>query len=408
MEYKDLAKIYHMDGTSHRESSIQAEYERRYNADSTFRLDFDTPYGSLFVAVPRELTVLSERILRTERKISNIVHNLPGVANRAVLRGLVMDEVVCTNAIEEIRSSMEQVRDALEATDEAPANQKRFRELAMLYISIMEGTAVLPGTPEEVRAIYDDVTRGEIPDGKLPDGRLFRTKGVNVVQGGAYVIHSGLEPEDKIIEAIEKMLAVLSSFEVPSLYRGIIAHYMFEYIHPFYDGNGRTGRYLLSLALSESLSSVTALSLSRIIAQNREDYYKAFKTTENPMNRGELTFFVYAMLELIRQAQLQLEEKLEKNEAALENMKKAMAEIVAEGELRDTEMQIVYMLMQYGEFDVFGSAPLHDIAAHVNLGDQMTRKYLSSLEKEGIVYRVSKRNPVSFRLTPEFKAKYGL
>ena len=52
------------------------------------------------------------------------------------------------------------------------------------------------------------------------------------------------------------------------------------------------------------------MSLSRIIAENRAIYYGAFKTTEKPLNKDELTFFVFFMLELIREAQLQLEARL--------------------------------------------------------------------------------------------------
>ena len=83
----------------------------------------------------------------------------------------------------------------------------------------------------------------------------------------------------------------------------LASHYLFEYAHPFYDGNRRTGRYLLSLFLSEPLSKPTVLSLSRTIAENRSDYYAAFRTVDNPLNKGELTFFVYALLDLVRKAQ---------------------------------------------------------------------------------------------------------
>lgn len=54
------------------------------------------------------------------------------------------------------------------------------------------------------------------------------------------------------------------------------AHYIFEYAHPFYDGNGRTGCYLLSLFLENSLSQPTVLSLSRAIANNRFALTDAF------------------------------------------------------------------------------------------------------------------------------------
>ena len=227
------------------------------------------------------------------------------------------------------------------------------------------------------------------------------------MQGGARVIHSGLEPESTIVEAVEKMIALSRSPEIPALYRGLAAHYLFEYIHPFYDGNGRTGRYLLSLLLSESLSSATALSLSRIIAENREAYYRAFKTTEKPLNRGELTFFVTAMLELIREAQLQLERRLEHNAEALTSIERVMVGVSADLHLKEQESQVVFMLMQYEAFGLLGEAPLADIAAHLGLKEQMTRKHVASLEELGVVVKRRKRSPMTFALSDEFKEHYG-
>lgn len=54
-----------------------------------------------------------------------------------------------------------------------------------------------------------------------------------------------------------------------------VAHYQFEAIHPFTDGNGRTGRILNSLILiQEGLLSLPILSLSRYILSQRADYYR--------------------------------------------------------------------------------------------------------------------------------------
>ena len=54
-----------------------------------------------------------------------------------------------------------------------------------------------------------------------------------------------------------------------------IGHYQFEAIHPFNDGNGRTGRVLNSLfLLQENLLTLPILYLSRYIIQNKADYYR--------------------------------------------------------------------------------------------------------------------------------------
>lgn len=406
MEYKELSKMFYSNASNDRDASLEREYRARFFAESTFRLGFDSPEGELFIAVPREMSLLVERILRTERKISNTLRSMPGTASNAVLRGFVLDEVVSTNAIEDIRSTREQVKEALEAPQEAPLSAKRFRELATLYLSIINDDAMAPSAPEDIRKIYDEVTYGEISPEKMPDGDLFRAHGVEIVQGGYKVVHRGMEPESAITEAIQRMLAIANSEEIPALYGGIAAHYLFEYIHPFYDGNGRTGRYLLSLMLNESLSAATALSLSRIIAENRDEYYRAFKTAEKPLNKGELTFFVFTMLELIREAQLRLEEGLLKNIETLDALNQLMSVIAEREELKDQEANIVFMLMQCRAFGLYGYAPLDEIARQIGLGSQMVRKHLTSLEQKGIVVKVRKRNPITFSLSREFADRY--
>ena len=48
-DYKELAKIYHMDNSSSRDANIKKELESRLNAESTFRTNFRTPNGELFL-----------------------------------------------------------------------------------------------------------------------------------------------------------------------------------------------------------------------------------------------------------------------------------------------------------------------------------------------------------------------
>ena len=408
MEYKELAKIYHMDRSSSRDKTVLVELNSRINAESAFLTGFDTPNGELFFTVPRELSVLNERVLRTERKVSNLLRELPGIARSAVLRGMVLDEVVCTNAIEDIHSTRRQIKEALDAAQEHSARIRRFKELATLYLGITDGDIAAPETPEDIRSIYDKVVAGEMPKDKLPDGILFRKEGVDITAGGVRVIHHGLEPETKIIEAMEKMIDITRDENIPFLYSAIASHYIFEYAHPFYDGNGRTGRYLLSLLLSQSLSAATALSLSRVISENKETYYHAFKTVEDKLNHAELTFFIYTMLDLIRSAQLGVIDRLETNINVLAQLESTMDVIISDMKLKEKEGNIVYMLLQYEAFGLFGDATLQEIANHLLVGKQQARKYLASLEEKGVCEKTNSYNPVTFGLTDEFIAKYML
>jgi Fic family protein len=80
-------------------------------------------------------------------------------------------------------------------------------------------------------------------------------------------------------DVLRSMLANWERFlhnetEIDPLIRMAIGHYQFEAIHPFTDGNGRTGRVLNSLFLiQEGLLSLPILYLSRFIIENKTDYY---------------------------------------------------------------------------------------------------------------------------------------
>ena len=66
--------------------------------------------------------------------------------------------------------------------------------------------------------------------------------------------------------------------EIDPLVRMAVAHYQFEAIHPFTDGNGRTGRVLNSLFfVSEGLLTLPILYLSRYIIQHNADYYRLLR-----------------------------------------------------------------------------------------------------------------------------------
>ncbi len=66
-----------------------------------------------------------------------------------------------------------------------------------------------------------------------------------------------------------------SAVEIDPLIRMAVTHYQFEAIHPFTDGNGRTGRIVNSLFLiQEGLLTLPILYLSRYIIQNKADYYR--------------------------------------------------------------------------------------------------------------------------------------
>ena len=109
-------------------------------------------------------------------------------------------------------------------------------------------------------------------------------------------------PESKIIQYIDKIILILNDESIEPMIRIAIFHYLFAYIHPFYDGNGRINRYIASYMLSKHYSSIMPYRLSMTIKENLSDYYEAFKTTNDVRNKGDITTFVYEFLNIIYKA----------------------------------------------------------------------------------------------------------
>ena len=90
------------------------------------------------------------------------------------------------------------------------------------------------------------------------------------------IIYTPPEGRDRIHLQLDNWAEYLNaSSSVDPLIRMAVAHYQFEAIHPFHDGNGRTGRVLnLMFLVREQLLSIPILYLSRYIIEHRGDYYR--------------------------------------------------------------------------------------------------------------------------------------
>jgi Fic family protein len=93
-------------------------------------------------------------------------------------------------------------------------------------------------------------------------------------------------------EDIEKLLTNLEKYinepnDIDPLVNMAIIHYQFETIHPFYDGNGRTGRIIniLYLILNDLLD-IPILYLSNYIIKNKSDYYRLLQEVRTKNNWG--------------------------------------------------------------------------------------------------------------------------
>jgi len=100
--------------------------------------------------------------------------------------------------------------------------------------------------------------------------------------------------------------------EFDSLVKMAIIHYQFEAIHPFYDGNGRTGRIINILyLLLEDLLDIPILYLSRYIIKNKSDYYRLLKQVSFDNGLNEWILFMLKGIEIIAKETIQIIKEVE-------------------------------------------------------------------------------------------------
>lgn len=109
--------------------------------------------------------------------------------------------------------------------------------------------------------------------GLIDDAGHFRSGGVGVASGEE-IIHYA-PPAERVPHLMKDLFEWLNGTEEHPLIKSCIFHYEFEFIHPFSDGNGRTGRLWQTLILANWRPVFKNLPIENIVYKYRKEYYKA-------------------------------------------------------------------------------------------------------------------------------------
>ena len=107
-------------------------------------------------------------------------------------------------------------------------------------------------------------------EGLVKEAGTFRSKNVGVY-AGTQLIHAGT-PAAYVPELIDQLFSWLKQSGLHPLIKSCIFHYEFEFIHPFADGNGRTGRLWQSLILQKWKPFFAWLPVETLIHEQQEGY----------------------------------------------------------------------------------------------------------------------------------------
>lgn len=127
----------------------------------------------------------------------------------------------------------------------------------------------------------------------------------NVGVGGADGVTHVAPPPNMVPQLMGELFDWLKTTDDNLLIVSCVFHYEFEFIHPFHDGNGRTGRLWQSVILNSYKNIFSAIPIESVVRDNQEMYYKAL---EDSGSVGESTPFIEFMLQII----LKTLEKLKK------------------------------------------------------------------------------------------------
>ncbi len=384
MEYELLSKIFYKKPTEY-----ESIYDARFNSEASIKLPIKIHENVGFIFNTNEITKLLVKIYKTINKINLLRTHLPNIAINSYIIKSLKDEIALTNEIEGVRSTRKEIEDAIDSIK----NDKnaRFKGLVDKYFKLISNEIIPLNNCEDIRTIYDTLVLPEIEKENLPDGILFRKEPVQVVSATQKEKHRGIMPESKIIESLDLCLDFLKNDDIDSLIKISAFHYLFGYIHPFYDGNGRTSRFISSYLIKNELDVLLALKLSYTVKNNINKYYKAFDICNDRKNKGDITFFVVTFLELLSQASDDLYTKIADLNDQLNYYNNIINTLVNEKVLNDKQAKCIFILCQNRLFDDT-YMNMNTLTELLEKSDTTTRKILKSLESKNLLVKSRNKN----------------
>jgi Fic family protein len=181
-----------------------------------------------------------------------------------------------------------------------------------LITAILDGKRVIapPREVQEVKnalAAYDyfDTWKPEaekdlleahriLMSGLIDEAGIYRRGGVGVM-AGQQVIHMA-PPADRVPQLMSDLFGWLAATDAHPLIAGSVFHYEFEFIHPFADGNGRTGRLWQSLILARWNPLFADIPVESLIFEHQAEYYQALQESTRQTDSAPFIAFILRMI----------------------------------------------------------------------------------------------------------------
>ena len=271
------------------------------------KYDRNIPFNNLPLLPPPDDSVITIDILKALNKANKALAELKGLAkklpNQAMLvNTIALREAKASTEIENIFTTDDELYKSLTlSSSELKGNAKEvlfYRQALWTGIKSIEKNKLIDS--EVIIKIYREIK--QVNDGIRPSQTetVIKKRGSGLLDGTVvYTPPRGVEIINEKLKNLFDYINDDDTYDYDPLIKLAISHYQFEAIHPFRDGNGRTGRILsILLMIQKGLLEFPILYLSAFIINEKDDYYSLLNavTTQNNW-KGWINYILKAIEE---------------------------------------------------------------------------------------------------------------
>lgn len=334
--------------------------------------------------LPLPQTIETTKVLKKTISANRALARLNGVAkiipNQAILiNSLVLQEAKDSSEIENIITTHDELYrasvDISNVSNEAKEVHHYSKALLMGFDLVKENKLLLK---KYVVAMQQELEQNSAGVRKQSGTNLKNAQTGEVI----FTPPQDYETIQNLLDNLEKFINEPS--ENDPLVNMAIIHYQFETIHPFYDGNGRTGRIIniLYLILKELLD-IPILYLSRYIIKNKRDYYRLLQEVRTKESMEE---WILYMVDGVEQTSLETIE-------LVENIYKLMEETA--NEVKE-KLPKIYSKDLIEALFIHPYTKIEFLVDKLGIARQTASRHLKDLENLGIVQSIQIKNSKYF------------
>jgi Fic family protein len=238
-----------------------------------------------------------KRLASSSRALAELKGIAASIPNQGILiNTLGLQEAKDSSEIENIVTTHDELfkDDVLPEAFANPAAKEvlRYRQALRAGFALVRASGLL--TANHIIEIQGELERNNAGFRKLP--------GTALKDGGGQTVYTPPQDPAEIIElmrGLERFINTPELFSADPLIKMALIHHQFESIHPFYDGNGRTGRIVNVLYLvKEGLLDIPVLYLSSHIVRTKADYYRLLQTVREQDRWEEWVLYMLEAVEV--------------------------------------------------------------------------------------------------------------